>query len=106
VTDAPIVLVVIATPKPDCLEKARQVLVDATPAVHAEDGCLRYAHHVDSTGCLVTVEKWASKRHLDERVARPETARMIAEMEPLLAKPVEVRVLEPVPSGTDELGRL
>ncbi|MFD8549615.1 putative quinol monooxygenase [Streptomyces sp. NPDC059649] len=73
-----------------------------TPAVHAEPGCLLYAVHAGDDRVTV-IENWADQAALDAHSAGPALEALGAEIAEALAAPVDVAVVEPVPSG--ELGK-
>jgi len=52
------------------------------------------------------IEKWDSAELLDEHGAGPAVADLNASLEGLLARPVEVTRLVPIPAGTTEQGQL
>ena len=87
------------------VEEAFRALLEPT---HAENGCLLYALHriADRPGQLLFVERWASREHLDAHLASPHLRRLGEITEGLLAEPVQITYLEPLPGGDPELGRL
>ena len=83
-----------------------EALRPAIAAVHFEPGCELYAIHDAPDGTVVMIEKWTSIGELDEH-SRGEAVRALnASLEGLLASPVEVTRLVPLPAGTEEQGRL
>lgn len=72
---------------------------EAAPAIQAEDGCELYAPHVDGTGAIVLIEKWASVEALDAHGAGEPVAAQRAGLAGLLQGPAEVARLSPVGEG-------
>lgn len=89
-------------------EKVEQALRAAVPAVHAEPGCLRYALHRDrrSPSTFVLIENWASPEAVDAHRAGPALAELVAAVDGLLARPLDVQLLTPMPGGDAERGRV
>lgn len=99
------VIVATVTPEPGQLDAVEKVLTELIPAVHAEDGCERYALH-RGRDRLVFVEKW---RDMDALVAHGGSANIKAMNEGLkglLAAPLDVQILEPVAAGDPAKGAL
>lgn len=82
------------------------VLKTGIAAVHQEDGCLLYSLHRDDAGGFVMLEKWASLEHLEVHALGPAVGRLGRELEGLLARPMEVAGLFPVPAGQASKGAL
>lgn len=99
INEESVILVVTARPRPESLDKARSILVEAAPVVHQEKGCQLYAHHEGVGGSLVTIEKWASHEHLVAHANSPTTVQMTRRLQPLLQGPVDVTVLKAISSG-------
>ncbi|NIH83008.1 putative quinol monooxygenase [Amycolatopsis viridis] len=104
------VVVVIAT-----LEAAdgkesqvEEALRTAVRAVHAEPGCERYALHRASSSptTFVMVEKWASGQALRVHGKGPALAELGKTLDGLLAKPMDLQILTPLPDGDPQLGAL
>jgi quinol monooxygenase YgiN len=89
-------------------EKVEEAFRVAVRAVHAEPGCELYALHRDprSPSTFVMVEKWASADALRAHSTTPTLAGLGAALDGLLAKPLEVRALTPLPDGDEQLGRV
>lgn len=87
------------------VEAAFRALLEPT---HAEDGCLRYALHrvVDRPGQLLFVERWSSREALDAHLATDHLVHVGRVTEGLLAEPVELTFLEPLPGGDPVLGSI
>lgn len=97
----PVVVATIRT-KPGRREDVLAAFRRHTPAVHAEPGCLLYAVHAGDDRVTV-IENWADQASLDAHSAGPALAALGAEIAEALAAPLDVAVVEPVPSG--ELGK-
>lgn len=63
-SDEPVVVVAFIPAKEGQLDALVDAFTGASPAVHAEDGCLLYAAHRDKDA-LVVIEKWASAAAID-----------------------------------------
>ncbi|HJV13986.1 MAG TPA: putative quinol monooxygenase [Propionibacteriaceae bacterium] len=92
-----------ATGKHDQVVKALQ---PAISAVHEEPGCELYAIHDAPDGTIVMIEKWSSVDELDDHGAGEAVQALNASLEGLLASPVEVTRLVPIPAGTEKQGQL
>ncbi|MET1042625.1 MAG: putative quinol monooxygenase [Microbacteriaceae bacterium] len=102
----PIVVTAIFEPAEGQFHAVIDVLKPSIAAVHEEDGCLLYAIHEDPTGTIVMIEKWASEELLDIHGISPAVVAQRAALDGLLARPVEVTRLVPIPVGTPEQGVL
>ncbi|MFD4191732.1 MULTISPECIES: putative quinol monooxygenase [Amycolatopsis] len=106
-TDAVVVIATIeaAEGKEAQVEEA---LRTAVRAVHPEPGCERYALHRDakSPTTFVMVEKWASGPALGAHGKGAALAELNAALDGLLAKPLDVQLLTPLPDGDGKLGAL
>lgn len=81
-------------------------LRETMPAVHREDGCLRYAIHDAADGTITMIEKWASPQALDAHAAGSAVAALRAAVDPFLAQPTTVTTMVPLEAGDPERGRL
>jgi quinol monooxygenase YgiN len=103
---APIVVTAEFMPREGCLEELRQALSAAIPAVHEEAGCRLYAIHDAPDGRIVMIEKWDSAELLDAHAAGEPVARLEASVADLIAEPIKVVRLSPIPAGTPAQGTL
>lgn len=89
-------------------EKVEHAFRAAVRAVHAEPGCELYALHRDprSPSTFVMVEKWASAEALRVHSKSAALAELGPALDGLLAKPLDVRTLTPLPDGDERLGRV
>ena len=102
----PVVVTAYFRPAPGQHERVVEVLRPAIAAVHDEPGCELYAIHDAPDGTIVMIEKWTSVRELDDHGVGQAVQALNASLDGLLASPVEVTRLVPVPAGTEEQGRL
>lgn len=89
-------------------DKVEQVLRAAVEAVHAEPGCLRYALHRDagSPETFVLIKNWASPEAIEAHRTAPALADLVAGLDGLLAEPLRIQRLTPIPGGDPERGRV
>jgi quinol monooxygenase YgiN len=80
-------------------------LVDAIPAVHAEDGCELYALH-EGSDRLVMVEKWSSIEALNTHGEGPVLQELGLVLAEKVSTPPDVQVLHPHPAGETGKGAL
>ncbi len=99
------VLVATIIPNPGQMEAVEAALTDLIPAVHQEDGCERYALH-RGRDRLVFVEKWRDRDALAAHGAGPAIRAMNERLAGLVAGPPDVQVLEAVPAGDPDKGRV
>ncbi len=104
--NSPVVVTAIFVPAPGKYEEVVAALEPAIAAVHEEPGCILYAIHRAPDDTIVMIEKWESAELLDAHGAGPAVAALNASLEGLLAVPVEVTRLEPIPAGTPSQGLL
>ena len=102
----PVVVTAVFTPKDGLFDQLRDALGRAIPEVHEEDGCLLYAIHADPSGRIIMIEKWESAALLDSHAAGQPVERLNALIAGLIAQPVEVTRLQPLPAGTLKQGQL
>ncbi|HLS76723.1 MAG TPA: putative quinol monooxygenase [Nocardia sp.] len=105
---APIVVVATITAKPGHEDDVEKVLSDVASAVHAEDGCLRYALHrkTGAPGVFVMVEKWASQEALGAHMKGAAMRQLGAGLRDHLAAAPDIATLEVVPAGDPVIGAL
>ncbi|MBC7297380.1 MAG: antibiotic biosynthesis monooxygenase [Demequina sp.] len=75
------------------------VLGEFIPRVHEEHGCELYAIHDAPDGSIVMIEKWTAAADLEAHAAGAVVADLNAALEGLLAEPIRVVSLEPLPFG-------
>lgn len=101
-----IVVTAVFTPKDGAHGQVVAALEPAIAEVHKEPGCLLYAIHDAPNGQIVMIEKWETAELLDAHGDGDAVKRLNASLEGLLAEPVEVTRLVPIPVGTAEQGAL
>jgi quinol monooxygenase YgiN len=94
------------TPVEGAYDQVVAALAPAIAEVHEEPGCLLYAIHESPTGQIMMIEKWETVELLDAHGAGAAVKRLNASLEGLLAKPVDVTRLVPIPAGTAQQGAL
>jgi len=102
----PVVVLAYFRPAPGQRDQVVAALQPAISAVHEESGCELYAIHDAPDGTIVMIEKWTSVGELDEHGSAEAVRELNAALDGLLASPVEVVRLSPVPAGTVEQGQL
>lgn len=75
-------------------------------AVHEEPGCELYAIHDAEDGTITMLEKWSSAAELDAHGAGAAVVLLNEDIDGLLASPVEVTKMTPIPAGTEAQGTL
>lgn len=101
-----IVVTAVFTPKDGARDQVVAALEPAIAEVHKEPGCLLYAIHDAPNGQIVMIEKWETAELLDAHGGGDAVKRLNAALGGLLAEPVEVTRLIPIPAGTAQQGAL
>ena len=101
-----VAVVAVFPAAPGRLDDLRAALVEAIPAVHAEEGCELYAIHDGPDDQIWMLEKWSSTALLDAHSSGPAVARLQELTSGLTAGPVQVTRMRPIPAGTPEQGLL
>lgn len=101
-----VVVTAVFTPAPGSRDRLVEALQQAVPAVHDEKGCLLYALHDAEDGSIVMIEKWASAEDPAAHAAGPAVARLNTLVEGLMAEPVLVTTMAPLPAGAPDQGAL
>jgi quinol monooxygenase YgiN len=101
------VVVVVATirPLPEFREEVLAAFRETVPAVHLEPGCILYALH-EKDDRLVMIEQWESADALATHSKAEALQLLNPRLDGKLAERTDVQVLNPLPLGADELGRL
>jgi quinol monooxygenase YgiN len=102
----PVVVTAYFRPAPGQHDQVVEALRPAIAAVHQEPGCELYAIHDAPDGTIVMIEKWTSVRELDDHGVGKAVGTLNAALDGLLASPVEVTRLVPIPAGTENQGQL
>ncbi|TAP43145.1 putative quinol monooxygenase [Arthrobacter sp. S39] len=101
-----IVVTAAFTPREGTFDQVVAALSPAIAEVHEEPGCQLYAIHEAPNGQILMIEKWESAELLDAHGDGDPVKRLNASLEGLLAEPVEVTRLAPIPAGTAHQGAL
>ncbi|WP_180819458.1 putative quinol monooxygenase [Gordonia terrae] len=105
----PVVVVAVFVPKPDKNDEVEAAIREAVSATHANDrGCELYAAHRSVRGRegFVIIEKWASADDLQTHGGGEAFAALSAAVGDILAEPLDVTILQPLPAGDSKLGEL
>lgn len=102
----PVVVTAVFTPAAGAKDRLVEALRTAIAEVHEEQGCELYAIHDAEDGTITMIEKWESAELLDAHGAGAAVARLNSSVGQLLAAPVVVTRMTPIPAGTDEQGLL
>jgi quinol monooxygenase YgiN len=102
----PVVVTAYFSPASGQHDRVVDALRPAIAAVHNEPGCELYAIHDAPDGTIVMIEKWTSVGDLDDHGGGVAVRALNASLEGLLASPVEVTRLVPLPAGTEQQGQL
>jgi len=101
------VVVVVATirPLPEHRDEVLAAFFVYFSGVHREPGCILYALH-EKSDRLVMIEQWESSEALATHAGAEALQALNPRLEGKLAEKTDVQVLNPLPVGADELGRL
>lgn len=82
--------------RPESADALRRLLEPLVPVTRTEDGCLTYRLFQDEAdpAHLVFVEEWRDSASLEVHLALPHLSAMVADAQPLLARPIEVTRLQ------------
>lgn len=101
-----VVVTAIFRPAPGRKEELIEAMRPGIAAVHEEPGCELYAIHDAADGTITMLEKWTSQADLDAHAKGPAVALLSEGIEGLLAEPVLVTTMYPIPAGTPSRGNL
>jgi len=89
-------VIAVVQGKPGTADAIQQALLRCVAPSRAETGCLLYTPHrdLDSTERFVFFERWASRAALAEHEGTEHFKKLVRELTPLLAHPLDVTVLE------------
>jgi quinol monooxygenase YgiN len=102
----PVIVTAVFVPAPGKRDELVRRLEPAIAEVHEEEGCLLYAIHDAPDGSIVMIEKWASDELLDAHSIGEPVQRLRVAIADVIAAPVQVTKLRPIPAGTAEQGAL
>ncbi|GMA21476.1 antibiotic biosynthesis monooxygenase [Arsenicicoccus piscis] len=100
------VVTAVFTPLEGRKDELVAALRETMPGVHAEPGCELYAIHDAEDGTVTMIEKWTTREDLDAHSRGEAVAALQAATGELLAGPVDVVIMTPLPAGTAEQGEL
>ncbi|MGW5515108.1 putative quinol monooxygenase [Nocardia africana] len=109
VNPEPVVVIAYFVPQPGQDAAVEAAVRKAVAATHeADEGCELYAAHQSVRGRegFVIIEKWRSAEELQSHGSGAAFAALTADLEGLLAEPLDVTILRPLPAGDAELGAL
>ena len=102
----PVVVTAYFRPADGQRDRVIDALRPAIAAVHEEPGCQLYAIHNAPDGTIVMIEKWTTVDDLDNHGQGEAVKALNASLEGLLASPVDVTRLTPIPAGTEHQGQM
>lgn len=105
-TEEAVVVTAVFTPRPGRRTALVAALAPAIAEVHEEPGCELYAIHDAPDGTIVMIEKWTSAAALDAHASGAAVERLDAAIADLIAQPVVVTRLVPIPAGTQGQGAI
>ena len=91
-----VTVLAMAKAKEGMEETVRQELLSLVNPTRSEPGCINYALHQanDDKSLFIFYENWKSKEDLDKHLGMPHLKAFLEKAEGLLAKPLEVTLLE------------
>ena len=95
----PVVVTAVFRPAPGRHDELVEALRSTIPGVHEEQGCLLYAIHDADDGTITMIEKWESAAALEAHASGTAVKPLQAATAELLAEPVRVVTMEPIPVG-------
>lgn len=101
-----VVVTAIFHPKPGQKDTLAAAMRAGIEAVHGESGCELYSIHDAEDGTITMLEKWTSVADLDAHSNGEAVGILNRDIEGLLAQPVHVTRMTPIPAGTVEQGQL
>lgn len=102
-----VIVVATISPKSGQEDEVKGILFEAIPKFHAEPGCETYALHDAPTGTdLTIIERWASQEAFDAHCQTVDFLELTTALTPLVAGPVDIRVLSSVAAGDTGKGTL
>ena len=101
-----VVVTAIFKPLPGRKEELVEAMRPGIEAVHGEAGCELYAVHDAEDGTITMLEKWTSQADLDAHAGGTAIEVLNQGISGLLAEPVAVTTMSPIPAGTAAQGAL
>ena len=93
---AEVVVIARAKVQPGREEEMAEVLRAHADVSRREDGCVAYSVLRGDEGTFMTVERWASRGHVDKHMATPHVQTLFQTIGPMLAAPPDIQVMEEV----------
>lgn len=96
--EAAVPILVILKAKPQQRENLKEALRELVPPTRLEPGCLDYAlfQLKETPDTFYVRESWRGQQALDTHVGLPHFQKFVAQMEFLLAEPLQLIYLDPV----------
>jgi quinol monooxygenase YgiN len=91
-----VVVIARAKAQPGREEEMAQALRANAETSRSEDGCVSYSVLRGDEGLFMTVERWATRGHVQTHMATPHVQSLLATITPMLAAPPDIQVLEEV----------
>jgi len=91
-----VVVIARAKAQPGREEEMAEVLRRNAETSRCEEGCVSYSVLRGDEGTFMTVERWASRGHVDSHMATPHVQTMLHTIAPMLAAPPDIQVLREV----------
>ncbi len=91
-----VVVIARAKAQPGREEEMAQALRANAETSRSEDGCSSYLVLRGDEGVFMTVERWATRGHVDQHMATPHVQTLLRTITPMLAAPPDIQVLEEV----------
>ncbi|MFE3281010.1 putative quinol monooxygenase [Nocardia sp. NPDC059239] len=101
-----VVVTAIFNPLPGRKGELIEAMRPGIAAVHEEPGCELYSIHDAEDGTVTMLEKWTSQADLDAHAHGAAVALLNKDIKGLLAEPVRVTTMSPIPAGTPSQGNL
>ncbi len=95
---APLTVVATMKARPGLEAEVRRTLLALIAPTRQEPGCLSYELHqaVGDPATFLFHESWTSKQHLDDHLARPHLAALLARADALFAAPPQITLWEKI----------
>ena len=89
-----VVVIARAKAQPGREEEMAQALKKNADTSRGEEGCVSYSVLRGDEGTFMTVERWASRGHVDTHMATPHVQNLLHTIAPMLAGPPDIQVLQ------------